>query len=196
VKVKIIGTVLVLLVLIVVLLYGAMINQYVLPITELSINTIGTFGDSFGFLTAAFSGLAFSGMLIAILLQKEELKLQRKEIEYTRIENRKSINSQQVNVRLSALNSLLHEYQQRIRELNKSADSDDESSIECPFESSEDVSKVNSEIRQELRTHFIVKKRSIILEIETILIESGVDLELSNEKYKESLREAFKEAEF
>jgi len=125
---------------------------------------------------------------------KEELKLQRKEIECTRIENRKSINSQQVDVRLSALNSLLYEYQQRIRELSESPDSDDESPIECPFESSEDVSKINSEIRQELRTHFIVKKRSIILQIETILNESGVDLELTNEKYKESLREAFNES--
>jgi hypothetical protein len=40
-------------------------------------NEAGPFGDMFGALNALFSGLAFAGLIIAILLQREELKLQR-----------------------------------------------------------------------------------------------------------------------
>jgi hypothetical protein len=38
----------------------------------------GTFGDMFGSVNAIFSGLAFVGVIYAILLQSKELKLQRK----------------------------------------------------------------------------------------------------------------------
>ena len=37
----------------------------------------GAFGDSFGVVNALFSGLAFAGVIFAILLQKKELELQR-----------------------------------------------------------------------------------------------------------------------
>ncbi len=37
----------------------------------------GVFGDSFGVVNALFSGLAFAGVIFAILLQKKELELQR-----------------------------------------------------------------------------------------------------------------------
>ena len=40
----------------------------------------GTWGDSFGGLTALFSGLAFWGVIAALLLQMQELRLQREEI--------------------------------------------------------------------------------------------------------------------
>lgn len=46
----------------------------------------GSFGDMFGAVNALFSGLAFAGVILAILLQKEELSLQRKELELTRNE--------------------------------------------------------------------------------------------------------------
>ncbi|MCB2193854.1 MAG: hypothetical protein KQI62_19920 [Deltaproteobacteria bacterium] len=46
----------------------------------------GTFGDTFGAANALFSGLAFGGVIIAILLQRKELELQRKELELTRNE--------------------------------------------------------------------------------------------------------------
>lgn len=39
----------------------------------------GTFGDSFGALNTLFSGLAFAGVIITILIQKEEIKAQRHE---------------------------------------------------------------------------------------------------------------------
>lgn len=46
----------------------------------------GTFGDTFGALNALFSGLAFSGVIVTILIQKSELKLQRTEMQETRKE--------------------------------------------------------------------------------------------------------------
>ena len=46
----------------------------------------GIFGDTFGALNALFAGLAFAGVIWAILLQRKELELQRKELEDTRAE--------------------------------------------------------------------------------------------------------------
>ncbi|MFZ2951109.1 MAG: hypothetical protein WA003_16660 [Desulfuromonadaceae bacterium] len=46
----------------------------------------GTFGDMFGAVNALFSGLAFGGVIYAILLQRKELALQRSELELTRNE--------------------------------------------------------------------------------------------------------------
>ena len=46
----------------------------------------GTFGDKFGAVNALFSGLAFAGLIVTLLYQKEELKLQREELSQTREE--------------------------------------------------------------------------------------------------------------
>ncbi len=46
----------------------------------------GTFGDKFGAINALFSGLAFAGLIVTLLYQKEELKLQREELKETRNE--------------------------------------------------------------------------------------------------------------
>jgi hypothetical protein len=46
----------------------------------------GTFGDMFGSVNAIFSGLAFVGVIYAILLQSKELQLQRRELRFTREE--------------------------------------------------------------------------------------------------------------
>ena len=55
----------------------------------------GQLGDSFGVVNALFAGLAFAGVIYAIILQKkelglqrDELGLQRRELEYTRAEIR------------------------------------------------------------------------------------------------------------
>lgn len=48
----------------------------------------GSFGDLFGSLNTLFSGFAFAGVIYAIYQQKEELKLQREELELTRGEIR------------------------------------------------------------------------------------------------------------
>jgi len=44
----------------------------------------GPFGDMFGAVNALFSGLAFAGVIVAILMQQEELKIQRKELTQSR----------------------------------------------------------------------------------------------------------------
>lgn len=46
----------------------------------------GTFGDMFGAINALFSGLAFAGLIVTLLYQKEELTLQREELKATREE--------------------------------------------------------------------------------------------------------------
>lgn len=43
----------------------------------------GTFGDMFGAVNALFSGLAFAGLIITLIMQHEELKLQRQELKQT-----------------------------------------------------------------------------------------------------------------
>ena len=47
---------------------------------------IGEFGDMFGAVNALFSGLAFAGLIITLILQRQELELQREELEQTREE--------------------------------------------------------------------------------------------------------------
>lgn len=48
----------------------------------------GQFGDSFGAINSLFAGLAFAGVIFAIILQKRELELQRQELKETRGEIR------------------------------------------------------------------------------------------------------------
>lgn len=40
----------------------------------------GTFGDQFGAVNALFSGLAFTGLIYTIILQRRDLKLQRDDL--------------------------------------------------------------------------------------------------------------------
>lgn len=53
---------------------------------DLSEGDRGTFGDMFGSVNALFSGLALAGIILTILLQRKELKLQREELRETRTE--------------------------------------------------------------------------------------------------------------
>lgn len=66
--------------------YGGFIIYFSWPITLGNVDKAGAFGDSFGVLTSLFSGLAFAGIILTILLQREELRLQRKELQLTREE--------------------------------------------------------------------------------------------------------------
>lgn len=54
------------------------------PVDSDGVFDIGRFGDAFGSINALFSGLAFLGVIVAIILQRKELKLQREELEMTR----------------------------------------------------------------------------------------------------------------
>lgn len=65
-------------------IYGGFLFIISWPINDFSISNAGVFGDSFGVLTSLFSGLAFAGLIITILMQREELQLQREEISLTR----------------------------------------------------------------------------------------------------------------
>jgi hypothetical protein len=60
----------------------------------------GTLGDMFGVVNALFSGLALAGIVIAILLQSEELALQRQELKDTRKELKRSAEAQEDSAKL------------------------------------------------------------------------------------------------
>ncbi len=62
------------------------LNLYFMPYLFGEPQDAGGFGDMFGAVNALFSGLAFWGVIYAILLQREELKLQREELSMTRKE--------------------------------------------------------------------------------------------------------------
>ncbi|MEH2623879.1 hypothetical protein V1292_001934 [Bradyrhizobium sp. AZCC 1719] len=54
----------------------------------------GQVGDLFGSINALFSGLAFAGVIFAILLQRQELALQRQELRDTRAEMKRTADAQ------------------------------------------------------------------------------------------------------
>lgn len=55
----------------------------------------GQFGDMFGGLNALFSGLAFTGVIYAIFLQRRDLELQREELKLTREELKRTAEAQE-----------------------------------------------------------------------------------------------------
>ncbi len=57
---------------------------------DTSSQDIGTFGDMFGSLNALFSGLAFAGLIVAIVIQNKELKLQNDTLELQKDELRQT----------------------------------------------------------------------------------------------------------
>ena len=60
---------------------------------SMSLNNLGVFGDSFNVLTSLFTGLAFAGVIISVILQTQELKESREEIR----EQRKIFQNQNFN---------------------------------------------------------------------------------------------------
>lgn len=70
-------------------LFGAIVVLWILcwGILSLAFGDLGKqgqFGDMFGSVNALFSGLAFAGLILTILLQMEELREQREELKLTR----------------------------------------------------------------------------------------------------------------
>jgi hypothetical protein len=57
---------------------------------------LGQSGDVFGSINALFSGFAFAGVIVAILLQREELALQRQELRHTRAEMKRTADAQEL----------------------------------------------------------------------------------------------------
>ncbi|WP_435623311.1 hypothetical protein [Flagellimonas sp.] len=94
--------------------------------------TRGTFGDLFGAVNALFSGMAFAGLLYTIILQKQDINLQREEIAANRLELKKSAKAQQnsekalkeqveqmkITSKLNALNTIINFYNLQIANPN------------------------------------------------------------------------------
>jgi len=92
----------------------------------------GTIGDMFGVVNALFSGLAFVGLLYAIYLQREDLKLNREEVRMNRRELKKSAEAQEkseqalvkqteqmhLSARLNAMNTIINYYNIQIANPN------------------------------------------------------------------------------
>lgn len=94
----------------------------------------GQFGDMFGVVNAIFSGLAFLGVIYAVILQQKELQLQRKELSLTREELKRTAEAQEkseealnrqasslkITAKLNGLSAVLQHYNTLI-ELTNSA---------------------------------------------------------------------------
>ena len=76
------------------LLVFQLIYFFVLRANFVELSERGLFGDSFGALTSLFSGLAFVGMICALVLQTKELSLQREELILSRKAQEGSAQSQ------------------------------------------------------------------------------------------------------
>ena len=82
----------------------------------------GIFGDMFGSVNALFSGLAFVGLIYAILLQRQELKLQREELKSTRNELQGSRKAQEAHNDFVKLQTFEGTFFQLVRSLNEVVD--------------------------------------------------------------------------
>jgi hypothetical protein len=150
--------------------YALLLLFIMWPIGEFSVSNAGVFGDSFGILTSLFSGLAFSGMIITILLQRDELRLQRYELIENRREFSKSADAQERSAQLSALSAMLNECEGQV----KKAESELETCQYLKDDSQykhllRDASVVKQEI-EDLK----VRKTHIMKNIETILESTGI----------------------
>ena len=79
------------------------------------ISNPGTFGDSFGIINALFTGLAFSGLIVTIMLQYEEIKIQQQDLLESRQQFARSADAQERTARLAAASELLKEYNEFIK---------------------------------------------------------------------------------
>lgn len=106
----------------------------------LNIQTLGSFGDSFGVLNSLFSGLAMAGAFSAVLIQHKQLKT--------------TIADSNRNARLIALSELLKEYSSNLERLvnanNNSTNYQDQIKFGRDFES------------------YQQKKEAIIVELESL----------------------------
>ena len=82
----------------------------------------GTFGDMFGAINALFSGWAFLGVIVAIILQKKELEEQRKEIRESRIAQQASAVALADQARLSAIRTRIEALTLLVEDVNRQLD--------------------------------------------------------------------------
>ena len=72
-----------------------LVSAWLMTATISSWEVRGQFGDMFGAVNSLFSGLAFAGIVLAILLQRAELQLQREELRLAREEQQRLVEAQQ-----------------------------------------------------------------------------------------------------
>ena len=65
------------------------------PISEWSVSKAASLGDSFGILSSLFSGLAFAGLIVTIVMQNKTLKLQMEELKEARKESARQSKAQE-----------------------------------------------------------------------------------------------------
>lgn len=82
------------------------------------LNTRALWGDSLGTLNTLFTGLAFAGVIVSLILQRNELELQRKELELTRKELALSAHSQEKISDSSRTQSIIHAKTARLNALS------------------------------------------------------------------------------
>lgn len=80
---------------IVIIIVTQVISGYVIYLRLDNWNDRSSFGEMFGAVNTLFSGLALGGVIFAILLQRQELKYQRRELELTRQELTRSAGAQE-----------------------------------------------------------------------------------------------------
>ncbi len=83
------------------------VNMWWLMHSGLTSDERGTFGDMFGAINSLFSGIAMAGVIIAIIMQRQELELQREELMRTANANRKQAQIQKLSAEIQGLTSLL-----------------------------------------------------------------------------------------
>jgi hypothetical protein len=153
-------------------LYAVLLIYATWPISELSISKAGVFGDSFGLLTSLFSGLAFSGVIITILLQREELQLQRQELSENRKEFSKSANAQERSAQLSALSALLNECELQLKKKEESLENSQYLKNDSSYRH---LLEDPDQLKQEIYS-LTTRKTAIMVRIEEILKSTGVNL--------------------
>lgn len=105
-----------------VIIIGLLITYFIMK--DKTKEELDKFNNMFGGINSLFSGLALAGIIITILLQKNELMLQRRELIETREELKRSAEAQEkseralkrqaenlkISAKLSAMNTLVNYY--------------------------------------------------------------------------------------
>ena len=131
---------------------SAIIILYIFPDSQ----DHGTFGDLFGAINALFSGLAFLGVIIAIILQKKELEEQRKEI-------RESRKAQQLTASALTKQLELQVLQNKIQSLNLLIESTNDEIIR--------LSKTNTQSDKEKIRTLVLRRSDLESKLKTILTD-------------------------
>lgn len=82
----------------------------------------GTFGDTFGALNALFSGLALTGVIVTILIQRSELKNQRIELQLQRSEMQETRKEFLINRTTNLVYNQLERFEKSLKELKVNID--------------------------------------------------------------------------